>query len=201
MRRRIGNLLLLSGSAAVVWCLTVLASAALYQWYEGRRIDHMPAQAALPSAVRAAPLHFKRHAVIGRLEIPRLGISTVVLEGDDAGALRLGAGHVPGTALPWWIGNVAIAAHRDTFFRPLRHVRTNDLIRLRTMEGVYDYAVESTEIVHPDEVRVLKASARPELTLVTCYPFYYVGDAPLRFIVHARLITEPSPANRAHLPS
>src|SRR5215469_11835824 len=133
MRRRIGTVLLLGGCAAIVWCLTVLASAALYQWYEGRQISRIEQRAAtltIPS--RLAP---KLHDVIGRLDIPRLHVSTIVTEGDDAHALRLGAGHVPGTALPDQPGNVGIAAHRDTFFRPLRRIARNAEITLTTPKG------------------------------------------------------------------
>jgi len=197
MRRRIGTILLLAGSAALVWCLTVLGSAALYQWYESRRLSHVlpPARvvAHVPqppqAAMRPPAPNFhepKPYDVIGLLEIPRLNVSTVVLEGDDAHALRLGAGHVPGTALPEQSGNVAIAAHRDTFFRPLRHIAPNDRITLQTPDGAFQYVVESTEIVPPTDVAVLAPSHRAELTLVTCYPFYYIGSAPLRFIVHAK---------------
>lgn len=196
MRRRIGTILLLSGGAALVWCLTVLAGAALYQWYQGRRMEQQA-----PSPTVAAAPRPKLHDVIGLLRIPRLNVSTVVLEGDDDRALRLGAGHVPWTALPSGHGNVGIAAHRDTFFRPLRNIVPNDRITLETPEGEFDYLVDSTEIVRPDAVRVLDASSHPELTLITCYPFYYLGAAPLRFIVHARLTAEPNPAARAHLPS
>ncbi len=159
----------------------MLTGAALYQWYEGRRID----RAALVRAASAVPAP-KMHDVIGRLEIPRLNVSTVVIEGDDNHVLRLGAGHVPGTALPGADGNVGIAAHRDTFFRPLRNIAADDRITLKTAHGEYHYVVDSTQIVRPDDVAVLRATARPELTLVTCYPFYYVGSAPLRFVVHAR---------------
>ena len=179
--RRISTILLLGGSAALVWCLTVLGGAALYQWYAGARIDR---QAALVHTVSAVPP--KMHDVIGRLEIPRLNVSTVVIEGDDNHSLRLGAGHVPGTALPGADGNVGIAAHRDTFFRPLRNIAADDRITLKTAHGEYHYIVDSTQIVRPDDVAVLRATSRPELTLVTCYPFYYVGSAPLRFVVHAR---------------
>jgi len=125
--------------------------------------------------------------VIGRIEIPRIHLSALILEGADSNTLRLGAGHVQGTALPGTRGNVAIAAHRDTFFRPLREVRPNDTILLTTVAGVYRYRVEATEIVDPTDVHVLRRTRDSQLTLVTCYPFYYVGSAPKRFIVHTRL--------------
>jgi sortase A len=186
MRRRIAIVLLLGGSAAIVWCVTVLGSAALYQWYEGWRITRVEQQHPLPVVVeRKKPP--KLHQVIGRLEIPQLHLSTIVMEGDDADVLRLGAGHVPGTALPYEPGNVGIAAHRDTFFRPLKSIQPNDRITLTTPDGKFDYVVESTEIVRPSAVNVLDATTHPELTLVTCYPFYYIGSAPMRFVVHARL--------------
>ena len=109
-----------------------------------------------------------------------------MLEGDDDVALGLGAGHIPGTALPSAAGNIGIAAHRDSFFRSLGGIEPDDRIRLRTLQGDWEYTVESTRIVKPSEVGVLANSRQPELTLVTCYPFHYVGTAPLRFIVRAR---------------
>jgi sortase A len=125
--------------------------------------------------------------ILGRIEIPRVHLSAMILEGADSNTLRFGAGHIQGTALPGAKGNVAIAAHRDTFFRPLREVRPNDTILLTTVAGVYRYRVEGTEIVNPTDVQVLKRTRGSQLTLVTCYPFYYVGAAPKRFIVHTRL--------------
>lgn len=181
MRRRIANVLLLTGSAALVWCLTVLAGAALFQWYEARKLAHMP---------RAGHYIPQRDELIGRLEIPRLHLATVVLEGDDDGTLRLAAGHVPGTPFPFQPGNFSVAAHRDTFFRPLRKIKPDDRIELTTPDGLYTYSVESTQIVKPTQVSVLDSHPGPqELTLITCYPFYYVGSAPMRFIVHAKRIS------------
>jgi sortase A len=137
----------------------------------------------------------RNDSLIGKLKIDRLGISVIVLEGVEDGTLRLAAGHVPDTALPGQFGNVAIAAHRDTFFRPLRNIRTGDKITLETPKGSYEYKVDATWIVNPEHVGVLNPTPYPELTLITCYPFYFVGNAPDRFIVRARQITpQPSPA-------
>ncbi|HZU25717.1 MAG TPA: class D sortase [Bryobacteraceae bacterium] len=122
---------------------------------------------------------------LGRIVIPRLHVATPIFEGADEAELKRGAGHVPSTALPGADGNVAIAAHRDKFFRALRNIRAKDEITLDTPHGVYHYVVRRTEIVTPKDVRVLRPTPDPELTLVTCYPFYYVGHAPKRFIVHA----------------
>ena len=123
---------------------------------------------------------------IGRIEIPRLGLSAMILEGAAPRILRVAAGHINGTALPGTTGNVGIAAHRDTLFRPLKRVRPNDNIVLTTAYGTFRYQVDSTEIVAPNDVQVLHRTPDRELTLVTCYPFTYLGTAPKRFIVHAR---------------
>lgn len=124
-------------------------------------------------------------SVIGRLEIPRLKLAVMVREGADEGTLSRAVGHIPGTALPGAIGNVGLAGHRDTFFRSLRNIRADDVIQVETTAGTYRYVVKSTKIVTPRDVSVLQASGGETLTLVTCYPFYYVGSAPKRFIVHA----------------
>jgi sortase A len=128
-------------------------------------------------------------SVIGRLDIPRLNLSVMVREGADERTLSRAVGHIPGTALPGKIGNVGLAGHRDTFFRALRNIREDDTIDLETTRGMYHYIVKSTKIVTPRDVSVLEASGGETLTLVTCYPFYYVGSAPKRFIVHAAQVT------------
>ncbi|MFY9822415.1 MAG: class D sortase [Thermoanaerobaculia bacterium] len=128
-------------------------------------------------------------SLFGRIAIPRLDVSTIVLEGVDGTTLRRGAGHIPETALPGDHGNVGIAAHRDSFFRALKDIRKNDIVRLETLEGTFRYKVDWTRIVTPDETSVLDYTGDPALTLVTCYPFYYVGSAPQRFIVRA--VREP----------
>ena len=139
----------------------------------------MPASLPRPEPDEGEPL--------GRLEVPRLGLSVIVSQGVSTGTLRRSVGHIPGTALPGELGNVGIAGHRDTFFRPLKEIRKNDILALTTLEGAYQYVVDSTEIVSPDNVKVLDPTDHPTLTLVTCYPFYYVGSAPKRFIVQAHL--------------
>jgi len=128
----------------------------------------------------------RRGDVIGELDIPRLQLSVMVFEGDDAGILGHGAGHIPGTALPPATGNIGIAAHRDTYFRPLRVIHANDVIALKTPAGTSRYTVTESRIVRPTDVAVLDRAPGRDLTLVTCYPFFYVGIAPERFIVHAR---------------
>ena len=124
--------------------------------------------------------------IIGRLEIPRINISVIVLEGTESDILDVAAGHIPGTALPGTTGNIGIAAHRDTLFRALRQITSNDRLTFQTPSATFEYGVESTEVVDPSDIAVLHPTTDAELTLVTCYPFSYIGAAPKRFIVHAR---------------
>jgi sortase A len=163
----------------------------LYQAYETRELDAILRSAPL-AATTPGPAA-RRHpqpangAAIGRIEIPRLGVSAVVRAGSDVRTLRLAVGHIPGTAFPGERGNVGLAGHRDTFFRKLRNVRPDDIIRIVTPDGTFTYRVERTNVVNPDDVWVLDPTDRAVLTLVTCYPFSYVGSAPQRFIVRASL--------------
>jgi sortase A len=202
MLRRLSTIFLLGGGAALAWSAGIWGSTFLFGKYEAWRWNaryseiyrppvpttsvketHSAVNETQPAGAIARP---KPHDVIAWLDIPRLGISTPVLEGDDDFALRFGAGHILGTALPGRTGNVGIAAHRDSFFRLLGGIKPQDTLRLRTPGADWEYIVESTRVVQPSNVSVLAASREPELTLVTCYPFKYVGPAPLRFIVHAR---------------
>ena len=126
--------------------------------------------------------------MIGRIEIPRLGVSAVIRAGSDARTLQLAVGHIPGTALPGESGNIGLAGHRDTFFRRLRDIRPDDEIRVvDAATDVFTFSVERTVVVQPRDTWVLDPTDAPTLTLVTCYPFTYVGSAPQRFIVRATL--------------
>jgi sortase A len=178
------RLLLLVALAAFSYVAGTMGSAALYQDYESRQLDAV-LRGARPAATATTPAVTRR--VLGRLEIPTLGVSTIVREGEDARTLQLAVGHIAGTSLPGAPGNMGLAGHRDTFFRRLREINPGDLIRLVAVEGTFTYAVESTEIVDPDDLWVLDPTPEPSLTLVTCYPFTYIGTAPERFIVRARL--------------
>jgi sortase A len=125
-------------------------------------------------------------ALIGRLQIPRLGLSAIVMEGVSARTLRRAVGHVPGTPLPGQPGNVSLSAHRDTFFRGLRKIQPGDLITVSTVSGdVHQYRVAAMRVVSPSDTKILNAYNGPGLNLITCFPFYYVGPSPKRFIVHA----------------
>jgi sortase A len=122
--------------------------------------------------------------VVGRLDIPRIGVEVMVLKGVDPATLRRGAGWLPDTAQPG-NGNAAIAAHRDTYFWPLRQIREGDVIRLTTLDACYNFQVEWAAVVAPDDTTVLRPTGKPALTLITCYPFSYVRKAPQRFVVRA----------------
>jgi sortase A len=169
--------------------LAVIAAAgfALFWSDELQRI-YVP---TLPSIERhsgsgsAPSTEARAGAPIGLIEIPRLGLSSVVLEGDDTEALLLGVGHLSDTPLPWHGGNTVFAAHRDTFFRPLAHIRKNDVIKFSTADAEFEYVVTELKVVEPTAVEVLKPTTAATLTLITCFPFDYIGPAPQRFIVRA----------------
>lgn len=187
--------------AAVLLAYTTWVSvdAYLFNAYQSWRLDRMVAEGQtaerLPgelsaelsgeaaSASTSAPA--AERDLIGRIEIPRLDLSAVIVEGVGSRALRRAVGHIPGTPLPGEAGNVGLAAHRDTYFGVLRHVRAGDRVRIVTPGGVHEYAVELTMVVEPEDTFVLEPYRVPVLTLVTCYPFDYVGPAPRRFIVQA----------------
>ncbi|MGA7795012.1 MAG: class D sortase [Candidatus Acidiferrales bacterium] len=157
-------------------------------WFQGIETSKFEAVSAPAElrAVEAAPI--AEGGVIGEIEVPRLGLKAIVVQGDSEKLLRRAVGHLPETALPGEAGNVALAGHRDSLFRPLRNVRPGDTITLRTPDREFQYEVEWTAVVPPTAVRVIQPTTEPALTLVTCFPFYYVGAAPDRFIVRARKI-------------
>lgn len=180
-----------------------------FHWYRSYQYQRRQTNAlkwAIPPATgEAAPLADNMPTLpappgldpdtVGLLEIPRLKLVAVVRAGEDSRTLSEAVGWLEDTAMPWTPnGNVGLAAHRDTFFRPIRYIGLNDQILLATRRGTYRYLVESTQIVHPEDVSVLAPVGHSVLTLVTCYPFHFIGHAPMRFIVRARLATDPPPS-------
>lgn len=163
------------------------AEAVLYQAYEDRELNAILASADRAPLAPAERAHrtLRRGETVGRIEIPRLGVAAIIKAGTDARTLQLAVGHIPGTSMPGEPGNVGLAGHRDTFFRRLRRIKSDDEIRVTTPEGVFLYRVERTDVVEPSDVWVLEPTEYSALTLVTCYPFSYVGSAPQRFIVRA----------------
>ena len=194
-----GSALIVVALAAFIWCGLLVLRAHLAQ----RRASAVLNRDILihpPDPVAIQP-----DRPLGRIDIPRVQVSSVILEGVGNETLALSVGHVPGTALPGSNGNVALAAHRDTFFRGLEHIRVGDHIVLTTGGSDRRYRVDSTRIVGPNDVWVLNEVGAPTLTLITCYPFRYLGPAPKRFIVQAHprvqgvvvASRESSPAGRA----
>ncbi|HEY7838480.1 MAG TPA: class D sortase [Terriglobales bacterium] len=174
--------------------------SALFQRASNREFDRVRAAAARSQAKsQSIPVRLERDRItdriipaslvpgegLGRIQIPALHLSAIVLEGVGAETLRRAVGHVPRSALLGQPGNTVLAGHRDTFFRSLRNIQPGDLITLQTAQASFDYRVQTTSIVDPDDVAVLDATASDTLTLVTCYPFYFIGPAPRRFIVRA----------------
>jgi sortase A len=156
----------------------VYADSHAYQALEMKKIRH---------AGRFAEVRVLAEGdVIGEIQVPRLGLSAVVVQGDSPASLRRAVGHLSKSALPGEWGNVALAGHRDTFFRPLRDIQVGDEIRFKTPEHSFEYVVESIEVVAPTDIQVLGPSSGHDLTFITCFPFHYVGPAPRRFVVRAR---------------
>ena len=198
------------GILALSYCATVLLERVLFQAYQTWQFDRAlkaaqssprtvqpPASSALAIQVeedraRAASLGIDGLAgsPLGRIEISSIGLAAMIMEGVDGKTLRRAVGHIPGTALPGRPGNVALAAHRDTFFRGLRNVHMNDEITLTTLDGASRYRVDSAQVVGPEDIEVLRPTPDDILTLVACYPFYFVGPAPQRFVVRAHRLTE-----------
>ena len=182
--RWVGYVFFAIGILAIGYAGYIVADAHIYQALETRKFE-LPIPATEPRV-------FVPGDVIGEIDVPRLGLNAIVVQGDTDANLRRAVGHLSNTSLPGEPGNVALAGHRETFFRPLRDVRPGDVITIKTFDAEFEYEVESTEVVLPSDIRVLQASSENSLTLVTCFPFYYVGAAPKRFIVRARQIGRPS---------
>jgi sortase A len=182
-----GRLFLILGVLGVSYVALTLINAKVHQQAAG---DELEAQTSAEEQHQAAAPRpaAKEGDVLGRLVVPRIGLSVVVLQGTTSQTLLLGAGHIAGTALPGEPGNIVIAGHRDTYFRVLRDIRRNDEIEIRTAAGLSQYEVDWIQIVNPGDTEVLNNSRASELTLVTCYPFHYIGSAPERYIVHAHAL-------------
>jgi LPXTG-site transpeptidase (sortase) family protein len=177
-------LFFITGILALGYVGFTLLDARLYQVSAKRSLETQ-IQVESKQKTAAPKPAVKNGDVLGRMDIPRLGVSVAVLQGTNSRILRLGVGHIEGTALPGEPGNIAIAGHRDTFFRELKDVHTNDEIELQTASGRFRYQVDWAKVVPPDDVSVLNPSTESALTLVTCYPFYFVGPSPKRFVVRA----------------
>ena len=163
----------------------VVADADSYRAIESRKLEFASRRAEQRAT---EPRPHMNGDVIGEIQATRLGLKAIVVQGDSPTILRRAVGHLPGTALPGEAGNVVLAGHRDTFFRPLRGILPGDGITIKTLEGDFQYSVESVAVVPPTDVQALQSLGGRTLTLITCFPFYYVGPAPDRFIVRARQV-------------
>ena len=189
------RLLVFAGVVVLGWCALVVVE---------RRVSQQLAHETLVAMVRVEPSGIEssgrprpaRGSPLAELSIPRIHLSAVVLNGSDARTLRIGVGHIENTAFPGEPGNVAIAGHRDSFFRPLQNVRVGDDVLLDTPRERLRYRVSSLRVVRPSEIGVLNPTADATLTLVTCYPFWIFGHAPERFIVRAARVADPPAAAR-----
>jgi sortase A len=190
-RTAVGRVLVLIGLCTITWWALEMASTRAFQREQTVSFSRAVPRAStapgrtLPSA---SAIVVPPHGPVGRLEIPRLHLAIMVLEGDDERTLGKAAGHLPDTVMPWEHGNAAIAGHRDTLFRPLKDIKRGDEIRLTTPAGLLTYLVTELKITTPDDVDVLAPTTNQVLTLVTCYPFYYIGSAPKRMIVRAERV-------------
>ncbi|HKB07663.1 MAG TPA: class D sortase [Candidatus Polarisedimenticolia bacterium] len=197
LRRLLGGACMVGGAALLLGAASISLQERV--WQEGHAALFQSAraggdrQAPLPPAVLTAhpPL---RGEALAHLSIPRLGIGSVVVEGTDPDSLRLGPGHLEGSALPGQPDNCIIAGHRDGAFRRLRTARPGDIVEITGRTRVDHYRIDSVETVPKDDLRPLAPSSEPILTLVTCYPFHYIGKAPMRFIVRASLLDESAEA-------
>lgn len=190
--RWVSRCLVLTGVAGIGAYLWSVADATWYQTSQTAAVfeqPRMPAPALPLMGVASRPAaSWKTKAdpqALGRLEIPKVKLAVIVREGIDGRTLRRAVGHVPGTALPGHAGNVVIAGHRDTFFRHLRRVERGDELRLTTAAGEFRYRVTGLKIVGEEAVEEMAFTAEPSLTLVTCFPFRYVGPATRRLVVSA----------------
>jgi sortase A len=177
-------ILLITGILALSYVAITLIGARIYQKNAVLILDKQIQAEEQHKAEQPEPT-IREGDVLGRIEIPRIGVSVAVLQGTTSQTLWLGVGHIKGTELPGEPGNIGIAGHRDTYFRALKDIHRDDEIQLQTATGITMYEVDWIQITSPSDVGILAPTAESSLTLVTCYPFYYIGAAPKRFFVHA----------------
>jgi sortase A len=168
----------LAGVLAISWVALASCSSVRYQSQQAKRLEDLRQNPAENGLARPGD-------PFGEISIPRLGLSAIIAEGVDERTLRHAVGHFPESSTPEEAGTVVLAGHRETFFRGLAHVRLHDLVKLETPHGKYRYEVVRTAVVGPQHVELVESSPQSDLTLVTCFPFRYVGPAPQRFIVQA----------------
>jgi len=199
--RLVADLLILAGISGVLLWIWALADGFLYQYVQGVQFPNSVTSDVGSATGEDVTVDVPRHSklipsladawepdpkILGRLEVPAIGLSVLVRDGVDTTTLRKAVGHLPSSALPGDEGNFVVLGHRDTFFRPLRNIARGDTIRMRTRQRSFTYIVDSISVVSPDFMPRTDRSARTS-TLITCFPFHYIGTAPLRMVVEAEL--------------
>ena len=196
------NFLIAAGALALGFCVWALLSGAVYQRIQKIRfaeqrpveISGVAQNQTAPDSPALAPpssLLAADPQIIGELEIPRIGLDVMVREGMDEDTLRKAAGHVPSTDLPGQDGDFMVLGHRDTFFRPLHAIELGDLVRLRTRRGRFAYRIDSVVVVDLEGLSLIQKAPRQGITLITCFPFDYIGPAPHRLVARGSQITVP----------
>lgn len=191
VRRFLGLFCVLTGAALVTYAASVTAGGFAWQHRTTSLFTHDgyqgPKESARPAATMTAALP-QRGDPLARMRIERLGLDIIVAEGSDARTLSRAPGHMIGSALPGEADNCIVAGHRDGPFGLLRYIRPGDVVNLDGHAGATRYRVDTIEIVDRHDPALLAPTDDPILTLVTCYPFRYVGKAPKRFVVRASLL-------------
>jgi sortase A len=180
----LAGLALLAYVASQYWSMLHTQRGLQAEWQRQQQQASAPPAAASGSHAPATPL-------LTRLEIPRISLDAVVVEGDSPRQLLLGPGHIVQTALPGDTGNSVIAGHRDTFFRHIFELNQGDEIIVQRSGQSFRYEVTGKKVVKPEDVSVLRPTPDAELTLITCYPTYYLGPAPERLVVFSKLLAAP----------
>jgi len=200
--RLIQRVTMTAGLCLLSWPLFVSAESLWAQWAAERELAlamAVPRETIVPpkSGVRHSPAAPRRGTALARFEIPRLNLSYVLLEGTDHQTLDKSIGQVVESGLPGETGNIGIAGHRNTHFRKLEWIRRGDEIVLTSPKGKFRYNVEWARLFEQGDIEVLDKSHGPAVTLITCFPFEYIGAAPLRYIIRAL----PDAETRARLTS
>lgn len=189
----LANLMILLGAGLFLFALLSYLHGYWLQYllskeWEARQAEELKElKGKATSRPSALSYNLPKGEIVAKLEIPKIGLDTIIVEGIDNSTLKKGPGHYPGTVLPGQRGNCIIASHRDTFFRNVGELDINDPIKVSMAGYNYTYVVTNKQVVKPTDLTPMNPTSYPALTLITCYPFHYIGPAPKRYIVTAQL--------------
>ena len=191
LRRLLSQLFVIAGLGLLTYVLIEYGSM-----YAGQKqLQHRWAQQN-SSSLASTPAATSDDGLT-RISIPRIALDAVIVEGITYRKLAIAPGHIPGTPAPGEVGNAVISAHRDTFFRHIYELKKGDDVIVRRSGKVYTFTVTGKKITDPDDVSVMKPTQDAQLTLITCYPTYYIGPAPERLVIFAKLAASPGRASAA----